>query len=639
MDANIILSFPFFLLATLLAFFIPGNIFVATLQLTRLQKITLSLSFGIVLWALQGFLFGYLQMRGLTYLYLGITLIIWLKINKHNLKLPVIKFPLPKFSDFLFGGFITVVVITQLFTSFENGITTTKGIYFCCGLPDNLFHIALTNDLVYNFPPHEPGVSGQILYNYHFLANLVNADIIRIFHLPLLYVQYPYMSLLITLLFALNIVTFSQLVTGRRIYSYWLLFFVFFSGDLLFLLIFLQTHLINFNATFLENASALWISPPRVYAAMLFFSGLSFFLLWERNKKNIYLDILLAATFGSLIEFKVYFGIFALTGLAALMPFYVKEKNIRKLIVIMVTFLISAGLFLPMNSGAGGFVFTGFWRFENFAANTIFGLQKMELARYVYLAKGNWVHALMNDLIYFILYFVFIFGTLLLSLFQTRKSLTIFDKKLNIFLLSGLTICFIFGSFFIQKTGGSNSSQFLITDMIIIAIYAALAVMYWLTKIKKTSIIMLITVGIIVLTAPRVLYEDYKLVTHQQGFLLDINQLHALTFLRNNTPKNAIILQSNLKECLQIVFIAQRHTYICNDASPSDHGEMLAERITLHDEIFKDNASKALSLLPQKHIQYLYLPTNYYLTKESLFKKNCYLRVYFNREVTILKLY
>jgi hypothetical protein len=642
MDVGIIIYFPLFLISIFFAFYIPGNIFVASLPLTKLQKLTLSISFGIVLWALQGFIFGYLHARLLTYIFLLSSLFVWVKLKRYKALQNNFKVTLPKFPDFIIGILIGIAVLTQLITSFANGISIAKGIYFCCGLPDSLFHIALTNELVTNFPPHEPGLSGILLKNYHFLSNLTNADLIRIFHIPLLYLQYPYTSLLITLLFALNILTFSQLSIKKQLYSYWLLFFVFFSGDILFLLTLILGHGLNFHSSFLENASWLWISPPRVYGAMLLFAGLSFLILWINSKKKSILDILIIFTLGILIGFKIYFAIFALVGLAALLMVYFKEKNIHKIIVIILTFLISIGLYLPINSSSGGFVFTGFWRFDDFAANGIFGLQKMELARYIYLAHGNWVHAYLNSITYFIIYFIFIFGTLLVSLFQTKKSLSLFDKKLHIFLISGLFVCFIFGSFFIQKTGGANSSQFLITDMIILPIYAALALFYWSKKIEKRKIlVILLSLLIVVLTVPRVIYETITTassISYLQGEFIDSNQLAALTYLRNNTPQKAIILQNNPYDCVYLSFLAQRQSYICLDGAPGDRSVSTDMRLLLQKNIFKNNKSLEI-LRHNRTVQYLYMPTSIYLTRTSVYKKYNYLKRYSNEKITILQVY
>src|SRR5258708_6811654 len=160
MDVELLLYFPQLLLALVLAFYLPGNLFVAKIPLTRFQQLILSLNLGIVLWGLQGFLFGYLHARWLTYLYLVIALILWIKTHQQHFKKFKLSFSIPDRQTLLLSLFIAVTVFIPTQSAFANGITTPTGILFCCQLPDSLFHIALTNELVTTFPPYEPEVSG-----------------------------------------------------------------------------------------------------------------------------------------------------------------------------------------------------------------------------------------------------------------------------------------------------------------------------------------------------------------------------------------------------------------------------------------------------------------------------------------------
>ncbi len=68
-----------FLLAVVIAFYIPGDIFIRKLTLPVFQRVILALGLGLALWALQGFVFGFLGWRDLTYVYLLIAAILWLK--------------------------------------------------------------------------------------------------------------------------------------------------------------------------------------------------------------------------------------------------------------------------------------------------------------------------------------------------------------------------------------------------------------------------------------------------------------------------------------------------------------------------------------------------------------------------------
>lgn len=68
-----------FALAAFLAFYIPGDVFVRRLRLSLLPRIVLALGFGLALWAFQGFVFGFLGWRFLTYVYLVVFAFLWLK--------------------------------------------------------------------------------------------------------------------------------------------------------------------------------------------------------------------------------------------------------------------------------------------------------------------------------------------------------------------------------------------------------------------------------------------------------------------------------------------------------------------------------------------------------------------------------
>lgn len=68
-----------FLLAVFLAIFVPGDLVIKPLGLPSFQRAVLALGMGLVMWALQGFILGFLGMRILTYGYLIICLILWLR--------------------------------------------------------------------------------------------------------------------------------------------------------------------------------------------------------------------------------------------------------------------------------------------------------------------------------------------------------------------------------------------------------------------------------------------------------------------------------------------------------------------------------------------------------------------------------
>lgn len=78
-DLSFWLYLLIFLFASFFAFYIPGSISLKKLHLSSFSHIVLSLVVGMVLWGWQGFIFGLLGIRWMTYLYLFICFVLWIK--------------------------------------------------------------------------------------------------------------------------------------------------------------------------------------------------------------------------------------------------------------------------------------------------------------------------------------------------------------------------------------------------------------------------------------------------------------------------------------------------------------------------------------------------------------------------------
>jgi hypothetical protein len=607
-DSSFFPYFLYYLLVIFLIFYIPGNIFIRPLVLSRLQQFVLSIVIGITLWSLQGIIFASLGMRFLSYLYILIFCVLWIKRTYKSFSLPKLNVQVLRQHVWLIC-IITLGTLIQLLSIWFTGVSTSQGLYFCCALPDSLFHIALTNELTHNFPPFEPGIHDMLLRNYHYLPNLINADITRMFQIPLLTIQYPLTTILFSLLLGLTAVVFAQLTKLPKAFTFWLLFFLYFSGNFLYILTFFTKGTVDFSFVFLEIATSLWISPPRVIAIVLFFAGLSFFLLWIKQK-NIYAGLLMALIFGSLIGYKVYVGIFALSGLGIVALYYLFKRQFTMLIPPIFAVLISLALYLPVNSGAGGLVYTGTWRFENFIVQVPLGLSHLENARLVYLAHNNWLRVVQHEIIFALLYIVFVFGTITLGVFQTKKSLRLFPKELNFFLLTGIFTSAILGFFFIQKTGGANSVQFLISIQILGSIYAALACTYWINKFNTSLRILLISL-VVLITIPSVTYAtitNFSYIKNFGGILISKNELQAFEYLKRYAPPEKVILTSTINGCLIVTILTNHPLFVCNDGAPPDRGVDTPTKLALANSILTGKDPKLVqTLLKENNISYIHL--------------------------------
>lgn len=626
--------FLYFFLAIIIAFFIPGNLFIRKLKVTLFPEIVLSIVFGFVIWCFQGFLFGYLQMRFLTYLYLLVALLAWLFFYS-QMFLKKVKFKKP---DVTIVALLIIGTAIQLSSIWLNGVAFKNGLYFCCGVPDTVYHLALTSVLVTQFPPREPGISGVVLQNYHYLSNLGIADLVRIFRLPLINTQYQYMTVVLSLLLGLTPLVLATILNFSKKAKLWLLFLIYFCGDIIFLLSFLNGKGFNFGYTTLENASSLWVSPARVFAIVVFFAGLSLLALWLK-KKDIFTGILMGVVFASLIGMKIYVGGIMLAGLGALGIIYLFKKEYRMLLPILVFYLVSVALFLPVNSKSGGFFFSGFWRFEDFIVQPSLGLSHLELARRIYADGHNVLRVLMYDLYFGFLYIVFSSGILLLGFFQTKGSLKSLPKYFTLTLSIGLLASCVAGFFFLQKTGSANSSQFLISIYVIGTIYSAIAIYWWLNKqTRKVAIIFGLIV--IALASFKVIHDTVirvSRISNSTEPLVSRSSLESYRyFTKTKTYQTVLTYEEGSLDCLFIRIISSSSAYACESGAPGDRGVNLTERIVVRKMIFygKD-LEKSKSALKENKISYIYMPKME--VKKSNIGKMSLSKAYENNTIVIYK--
>ncbi len=638
--------FGYFCLVAVLAFFVPGDLLVGKLKIKIWSRIVLSFMVGMVLWSLLGLLFGYLNLRFLFYLYLFFALFWWIKKNKGKFK----KFKKLDFNkiDYFLIVLLVLGTLTQLISVGFMGIRYTDGMYFCCVVPDSLYHLGLTNELVKNFPPYEPGMSGVLVKNYHLLFNLTVADLVRIFKLPLIETQTQYFAFLLSIGIGAGAWVFGELVNIGKGFVRWLVFFVYFAGDILYLFMLVLGKGLNFDVRILHDSTKLWGSPPRVIALVLLFGGLSLLVYWIKKKNTfaLWLSVLVMA---SLVGYKVYDGIFAALGLGFLGIFLVAKKRWREVWALMFFLLLTAIIYLPFNSGAGGLVWAGLWRFDDFIVRSEFELGRVELAKRIFAENKNYLRVAYHETIYIFLYFLTIFGTLLLGFAQNLKSLGRFPMELNLFLIPAVLLSIISGSLFFQKTGGANSGQFLIVVMTVLPIYAALSVSYWLGKFG-TKAATLLTIIIILLSGTRAVYDTYtqirfdmvRDIDNSSSLLVPSDELIALDFIRLNTTNEAVVLADNIgrnagNRSYYLSFLGNRNLFLTGSDILNDHGVDVSQRIKDRQIVFRSPyVSSVSATLDKNKIDYIYMKSNWYL--ESTASAQFLEPVYENDLIKILKI-
>lgn len=622
---NFFLSGLYFTLATFIAFFIPGNLLTSRLKLPLITNITSSFVLGICLWAIQAFILGYLNLRDLTYFYIILTSVSWILINfkKINLKFKSkIKFDN---KDLIMIFILIGGIILQISTTVGNAIPFKNGLFFCCGAGDTIYFGALAKELVNSFPPHEAAIYGTPLKNYHYLSNLITADLIRIFKLSLIPTTFNFIPIFFSILFGLVGLSLGKTLNLGKNFIILFLFLLFFFSDIFYILTLFTTNSLIFNVSTIETSLALWISYSRFFAVVVFFQALLFLVHWIKNRNFNYL-LPLVLTAGVLIGIKVYIGILFLIGIIFLAAYLFLKKDVKNSLSLSLIFILSALFFLPVNNSSGGFIFTGFWRTRDFIVNPILNLSHLELARQIFEKSGN-IKKYIFDFSFFIIYIVFSFGILLLSFLNPLKNLKRLPVELHIFLISGFIVTFILGMFFIQKTGGSNSGQFLISGFLIGSIYAALFLDYLL---KKNKIIFKFLILIfILLTIPKTIYlatSNIEKYQNKNGVIISNEELNAYNFINNNIPESSVIVVDPRLNysCLTLPLFTSSKSYFCSTGAPSDRG--------IKTEKYENKIKLALDGNEKSENNF-----NYILTKNDANNLKQYKVIYENKSYKILK--
>ena len=534
-----------YVISVVLVFYIPGSVMLRSTRLRASLQLPLSITIGIGLWALQGFVFGFLQLRWLTYAYLLIFVYVWIR----NISLRYIFSTVNsiKHSVAVNKRLLLIIVIgvfVQLSAMWFTMIPTQKGLFYCCGDPnDNTWFAAVTNELIHSIPPRQPGMYGVPLQNYHFLSNLVVAETARVFHIPYLLVQYQFNTILLSVLYGLLAVVFGRLLHLSDVYIFWLLFFLYFGSDAMYVTLLTLRKGLNFSMSSLEDGVRFLVNLPRAYAMVMMLGFLNLFIIWLKDKK-LYLSILIGLIAGSLVGFKVYAGIFVLAGLCMYALYeFLRYKDIRPLAVFVLSGLVTLGLYLPINAGAGGLYFTGLWRFENFIVQPALGLVGLEQARVIYAQHNNWIHVAVNEGIYIAIFIFSIFGSKLAGLYQTKSSVRKIPIPVHIVFITGMLVSLVAGLFFNQTIGSSNTFNFLVSVFIIMSFYAALTMTYAIQRLPKICKHLIIFI-VILATIPRIIYETSRNIDNLlKGRVTVVSKstMDAVNYLQDNTKAEDVI--------------------------------------------------------------------------------------------------
>ncbi len=646
--ATVSIFFVWFLLSIFLAFYIPGRVVTGSLlkkSQGRFEKIILCLVTGMILWVFQGLAFGYLHARFLSYGYLLSLFIIWIKkyaagksiMDVLNLKVLRQKhFNIP----YLLVTIFVVGIFGQMIQFFITGFTFSNGIHSVMAAADDLmWHTAVISELTRRFPPHQPGLSNTFLHNYHFLSDLVTAELIRVFHLPYLATQFQFSYLLVSFLLGGVAYTLARTLNFSVLSATIFVYLQYFSSDVIYLITFITTRVFEFKVHPLEEGTMLLENPPRAFSYVVTYAGIIFLFYWLKHKSTK-AGLISGLCLGSVIGFKVHTGLGILGGLLFLVFYFLAKKEIRMLVIPVFAVLISMAIHIPVNKLTGMPIYAPFEMSRMFAVQKALYLSHLELARRIYLTHFNYLQVWRMDITMLILLLIGQLGLKNLGWFPVKEMLIKLGTPLSIFLYASLLSLLILGTFFYQPIGGADIFNFYLAAGRILALFAAFNIAWIIQKVPRLIKIAII-IAILTTTLPRWVYKvDSFVHLFNRGPLITSAELDAFSFIQKNTDKDVVMLVANKGQWDSrhpyVTAFTYRDTFLSGQNILYGHSVPYKKREETVETIFTSTDSNKVSkLLSENGITILYFYGNGELS--SGLKGIPLKRVFQNSEITLYK--
>lgn len=524
----------------MLALYVPGS-----LVLGKRSGVVFAISVGLILWSWQGVILGYLGLRMLTYVYLGICFFLWIRKTRPQRTQPFpIRFTLTKY-HWIVVAIFAVGVFGQTNRFIPTGFIFPQGVYIFTPAADDAFwHGSLTNQLVKNFPPQEPGLFGIPVTNYHYWSNMVIAEFTRVFGIPVLLMQFVYAPIFMSLLFgAISFLFMTDLgISGNgKILGLWMLYF---ASDVNYLISFVMRKQIVFTVHPLEDGTMFWENPPRAVSYVVTIIGIVLLLRWIK-KGEWQFGLLAALAFGSVIGYKVHTGIMVLGAVAGLGAFLVWKRDVKRLWMPLATFLVALFVYLPVNSNSGLPVFVPFEMSRMYAVQEKLGLSFLELRRRIYTDHFNYLRQWQMDLTMLAIFLIGQFGIrnvgwLGFGTIMRRSS------HLGFLIIGGILSSLILGTFFIQPVAGADIFNAYLATSLFLWIGSFFVLDRWMKKMSVVtiSILLLVIAGV---TIPRWIYKTYlpfaQLIRSKSVIWSD--EVNAMKYIHTYTQHDEVIAVFN----------------------------------------------------------------------------------------------
>ncbi|MEK7533791.1 MAG: hypothetical protein AAB600_00500 [Patescibacteria group bacterium] len=539
---NILQSFLeiiFFIIAIVICFYLPGKFLLVKLRLRLNSPGDLFPPFiiGIMLFTLISYIFSWLKLEIIILPLLLVTDIFVIKSKKwfpHSIEK---RHLIPIFIVFI----LAFIFSLSMLTSGIYGDTIKYG-------RDDLWHLALINELKANFPPDNPGFAGVPLRGYHFFYNFILAKISNIFSVSPLSLYFHFFPLFIAILWGLGVYELMYTWSKKISIALWAVFLTMFGGSFAFIL-FLRGHGgLSLDSAFgIQQPATALINPPFAISIIIVISALFIMHQYIESKKSAWL-VPLSIFIGLATMFKVYAGIILVGGFILFSAIEVIHKRnyliLVSLFVSGIFFVVTYGIFRDPSSTL---IFAPLWAPHSVLTDNMpwYGYaEKM----YTY-TKLSVIKGIVETELYALYVFLFgnlgtrLIGLLLLPVLILKEHKTPSFFALTVLIMTLISI--LTPLFFIQSGKVFEIIQMAWYFLFFISLFAAFG-FHALFNFGYSKILKIVLFAIVlILTLPSA-YENYKgyfAYFRSQGAQLSDPYFKAMQFLSSERNYKDTVLE------------------------------------------------------------------------------------------------
>jgi hypothetical protein len=647
--------------------YLPGAWWVRRFRRPALEHVVLSTVLGIVLWAVQGYLVGYLQLRWLSFIYVAV--FAWLSFpfweKEKQLGQQLLKrLRQLKRQDWPLVGVALIGASTQLIQVFGTGLAYGSGVaFFRVNAYDGMLHLSFIQAIIRQFPPTQPGAIGLPITNYHYWSDLVMAELSRVWSIPVTHSFFQFWPIILTCMTSLAVYIVVRNWGGSRSAAFWSLFFLYFGADAVYLITLIVHHQWGFQVAAIDNGATQFLNIPHSFAKMIFLTGLIPLTQWLKDRQTKW-GVLTLALLAPVVGFKVYFGMFAGVGFGLVTAWLFLRKwweQTRKsnlfqalgqtiaterwnVVLLIIYGLVTLAIFLPPNQHAGGLFWSPLEWPKLFLGQDHINIPEWWLRKQVYEEAHNWKGIIAMDAIAIGICLLAVYGTRMLGFLPSLKWYRQLPFGILVFLIPGTLLFTFLGLYTLQTSGLFNVFNFFAVACVPLALLSGL----WVSDLfsSKHLVLKVLALVIVITTLPHIGYFAYDAWDDQIQMHYDRlytpAELAGLAFLRTQTPPDSLV-QSHPNNFLDrstpyVSFFSNRQTFLTGVGMLDSHNQPIAERKRQLENLFAGSGSLDLSnRLKALDIDYLYLQkrpdqTLHYPIEEGNLKT-----VFENEDVTILQ--